>query len=447
MDGTVSWGDERPSDRAGPGRFAHGPRRVALLSVHSSPLEQPGSGDSGGMTVYVMALARHLAATGTAVDVYTRSTGADLPPTVPLGDGIRVHHVEAGAPGLSKSDLASNLCAFYLGLSAHPAVATADLVHGHYWMGGWVGRRVARRLDLPLVQTFHTLGRVKNETLAPGDTPEPQLRLAAEDRIVADADAILAATSEEAAVLRERYDARRGSVHVVEPGVDLSIFRPDGSANADRHATRQALGGGRILLFAGRLQPLKGPDVAIRTLAALDAHVPDDGVPTRLLVVGGASGSGIGTVDPPALRRLAEQLGVADRVAFLAPRSQVDLAALYRAADVVLMPSRSESYGLVALEAQACGTPVVAADVGGLRRAVGGAGGGRLVTGYHPDDWAAAAAPYLLDARERAAASAAGIRRASGASWEAAVDRVTDIYALVLAGRERSGAVSSARGA
>ncbi|MGH3665877.1 MAG: glycosyltransferase, partial [Egibacteraceae bacterium] len=341
-------------------------RRVGMLSVHTSPLAQPGVGDSGGMNVYLGALGRRLAAAGVEVEIFTRAAGQDLPPAVALGDGVTVHHIAAGASGLRKDELASSLCAFYLRLAAHPTTAALQLLHGHYWMSGWVGRQAARRLGLPLVQSFHTLGREKNRSLAPGDRLEPTLRLTAEDRVVADADAIVAPSTAEAAALRDHYGAAPGKVHLVHPGVDLTVF----TTEHDRGAARQALGGGRLVLFVGRLQPLKAPDLAIRALAALDGLLPDDGVPTRLLVVGGPSGPSTSASDPAALRRLAADLGLADRVAFLAPRPQAELALLYRAADAVVMPSHSESFGLVALEAQACGTPVVAAAVGGLRSVV-----------------------------------------------------------------------------
>ncbi len=428
--------DQRPSDRAGPGSD---PRRIGLLSVHTSPLEQPGTGDSGGMNVYLAQVARRLVALGTAVDIFTRASGRDLPPTMRLDDGVAVHHVEAGPPGVRKSDLASHLCAFYIGLAAHPSVRDLELLHGHYWMSGWVGRQASRRLDLPLVQTFHTLARAKNAALAPGDAPEPTLRLVAEDRIVGAADAIIAPTPREASLLRERYPSRPGQVHVVEPGVDLSVFRPSG----DRNAARRDLGGGRIVVFAGRLQPLKGPDIAVRTLAALDRLVPHDGIPTRLVIVGGASGHE-GT-DPASLRHLATELGVADRVAVLRPRPQHELAAIYRAADAVIVPSHSESFGLVALEAQACGTPVVAAAVDGLVHVIGDDGGGVVVEGHDPAAYAAALLPYLCDARARAAAGEAGRRRAGRFTWERTAEASLRVYRRVLC-RRRATCVGRASG-
>jgi D-inositol-3-phosphate glycosyltransferase len=410
--------------------FGARPRRVGLLSVHTSPLEQPGTGDSGGMNVAVAALAGRLVAEGCEVEVFTRATGPDLPPSLPTAEGYTVHHVEAGPHRVPKADLASHLCAFYLGLAAHPALRGLDLLHGHYWMSGWVGRQARQRLGVPLVQSFHTLGREKNDALAPGDTPEPALRLAAEERVVGSADALIASTRSEERVLVDRYGAAPGAVHVVQPGVDLDVFTPEG----DRGAARRALGGGRILLFAGRLQPLKAPDLAVRALRALDDLLPADELPTRLVVVGGASGNGAGTVDPPALQRLAADLGVADRVAVLAPRPQRELAALYRAADAVIVPSHSESFGLVALEAQATGTPVVAADVAGLRHVLDG-GGGTLVRDRDPRAFAAALLPYLVDPSARSRAAVAGRRKAEGLSWERTGVATLAVYQQVLDAR------------
>lgn len=422
-------GDQRPTDRAGPA-----PRSVALLSVHTSPLAQPGIGDGGGMNVFIAALATQLRARGLAVHVFTRATGPDLPPTVTLDDGVRVHHVAAGPLSLRKEDLASHLCAFYLAVAVHPALREVDVLHGHYWLSGWVGRKLRQRHGLPLVQRFHTLAHAKDAGRGQGQASEPMLRMAAERRVVADADAVIAPTAAEAALLRQHYHARAGQVHVIPPGVDLEVFRPDG----ERAISRRDVGGGRLVLFVGRLQPLKGPDVAIRTLAALSSHLPDDGVPTRLLIVGGPSGDGHGTVDAPALRRLAADLGVAERVALLAPRPHHELAALYRAADVLVMPSRSESFGLVALEAQACGTPVVASDTGGLRDIID-AGGGTLVEEHDPDAFARAVAPYLLSARVRARASASAVAGAQRFSWRCTAEQTLDVYRSVLGVRHRVG--------
>jgi D-inositol-3-phosphate glycosyltransferase len=401
-------------------------RRVGLLSVHTSPLEQPGAGDSGGMNVAILQLSRWLGEAGVEVEVFTRAAGGDLPSTVSLADGVRVHHLAAGPPGLAKAELASHLCAFYLAFSAHPAARNLDVVHGHYWMSGWVARQAARRRGLPAVHSFHTLAPVKNASLAAGEEPEPPLRTAAEDRIVTDVDAVIAPTPHEAGILRDLYAAPASAVHTVAPGVDLEVFRPD----ADREETRRVLGGGPLVLFAGRLQPLKAPDLAIRALAALDRGLPD-GPPPRLVIVGGPSGRRDSPASPTALRRLAADLGVEERVAFLEPRPQTELARLYRAADAVIVPSRSESFGLVALEAQACGTPVVAADAGGLRHALG-PGAGTLVAGWEPDAYAEALTPYLTDPGIRERTGRAGQRWSAEFTWQRTVEGTLAVYRAVL---------------
>lgn len=406
------------------------PSRVGLVAVHTSPLAQAGTGDAGGLNVYVDNVARGLVRRGVRVDVFTRRPAGDVPATVEVMDGLSVHHINAGPPDADKTELASHLCGFYLGMADHPAARRAEVLHAHYWMSGWVGLRARNRLGTPLVQTFHTLALQKNATLAPGDNPEPALRLAAEQRIAVHADGIIAPTPGESAFLRRSMGASR--VHVVEPGVDLDTFNVD----AGQSWTADLLGGGRdarVVLFVGRLQPLKGPDTAVRTLAALAEQVPAGSPPVRLVIVGGPSGNGRGVVDPPSLRTLAEELGVADRVAFLTPRTHTQLAALYRAADVVLMPSHSESFGLVALEAQACGTPVVATDVGGLRHVLGSIdgqpGGGTLVAEHDPRAFAKALLPYLLDPDAREEAARHGAERASHFSWDATVDKTLDVYA------------------
>ena len=394
-----------------------GVRRVALLSVHTSPLAQPGTGDGGGLNVYVSQVARRLAARGVEVDVFTRATDPDAPATVEVVPGFEVHRIVAGpvAP-LPKDELANHLCSFVMGMLRHPRAGTHDVLHAHYWLSGWVGRRLADRWDIPLVQTFHTLGVMKNASLAPGDRPEPPLRLAAEERIARSADRIVVLTCGEARLLHRAFGLSGQRLTVVPAGVDLDVFRPDGPI-------AEVPGDGRpLLLFVGRLQPLKGPDVAIRTLTEVRATLPD----AELLIVGGTSGNGAGRSDPARLRRLADELGVADAVHLLPARPQDELAALYRAADLVLAPSRSETFGLVALEAQACGTPVVAADVSGLEATVGE--GGVLVQGHDPRDHAAAAVALLRDRQRYAATRDAGLGHGARSSWEATVDRLVDVY-------------------
>jgi D-inositol-3-phosphate glycosyltransferase len=272
-----------------------------------------------------------------------------------------------------------------------------------------------------MVHSFHTLGRVKNLSLADGDEPEPPTRLAGEERVAAAADCLLAPTPFEARQLVELYGATPARVRVVPYGVDRARFHP-----GDRQAARAALGVARrhVLAFVGRLQPLKGPDVAVLALADLVRQRPD--LDVELLVVGGASGNGGG--EPARLARLAADAGVADRVRFLAAQPHDRLATVYQAADLVLMPSWSESFGLVALEAQACGIPVVAAGVGGLQHAVGDGTTGVLVASHQPEAWAGAVARLLSNPRRLAAMGAAAARFAGVHGWDRTAARLLGIY-------------------
>jgi len=407
-------------------------RRVAVVSVHSSPLAPPGVGDSGGMNVAVLALADELAEAGVESDLYTRATSPDDPPVVDLRPGVRLLHLPAGPPEpIPKQLLPRYLCAFLCSLlRAGERYGPYDVIHSHYWVSGWVARLARERWDSPMVHSFHTLGRVKNLSLADGDEPEPPTRLAGEERVAAAADCLLTPTPAEARQLVELYGADPARVRVVPYGVDRERFHP-----GDRQAARAALGVTRrhVLAFVGRLQPLKAPDVAVLTLAQLARQRPD--LDVELLVVGGASGNGGG--EPARLARLAADAGVAGRVRFLDPQPHDRLATVYRAADLVLMPSWSESFGLVALEAQACGTPVVAAGVGGLRHAVGDGTTGVLVASRQPEAWAGAVAPLLSNRRRLAAMAAAAARFAGAHGWDTTAARVLGIYTdLVQASRE-----------
>lgn len=399
-------------------------RRVAVLSVHTSPLEQPGTGDGGGLNVYVLQVARRLASRGVAVDVFTRRTSPHQPEVVEVADGLRVIRVTAGPPQpVAKDDLTNHLCSFALAMLREHA-PIYDVIHAHYWMSGWVARRVADRWDVPFVQTFHTLGVLKNATLAPGDVPEPPLRLAAERRIARAADKVVGLTCGEARLLHRTFGLSGADIAVVPAGVDLDVFSPAEEPGVPPVSVAADLpeGEGPLLLFVGRLQPLKGPDIAVRTLAEVRRTVPD----ARLLVVGGSSGNGNGRTGPADLLELAGQLGVTDAVRVVPARPQERLADLYRAADVVLAPSRSETFGLVALEAQACATPVVAADVSGLAYVV--RAGGVRVQGHDPVEHAAAVVDVLTTPGRAQELGREGRRTAASASWDRTVDRLLGVY-------------------
>lgn len=411
-------------------------RRVAMLSMHTSPLDQPGTGDAGGLNVYVVELARRLADAGTEIEIFTRATSSAVPPAVEIAPGVLVRSVTAGPyEGLSKADLPAQLCAFtnaVLRAEAAHERGWYDLVHTHYWLSGQVGYVAAERWRVPLVHTAHTLGRVKNKFLADGDEPEPLARLVGESQVVDAADRLIASTHEEAAELVDGYGADSDAVHVVPPGVDLEVFRP-GEASAAR--TRLGVPpDGFLLAFVGRIQPLKAPDVLLRAAAELVAGDPQLRGRLVVAVVGGPSGTGLRA--PEHLQQLARDLGIADLVRFVDPLPAAELADVYRAADLVAVPSFHESFGLVALESQACGTPVVAAAVGGLRTAVADGLSGVLVDGHEPARWAHALRRLLADPARRARLAAGAVRHASVFGWSAAAAATSGVYAGALAARD-----------
>lgn len=348
---------------------------LAVLSLHTSPLAQPGTGDSGGMNVYVRELVASLAQAGVGCDVYVRRSSDDLPEIVEVEPGFRVVHVDAGPSHLAKEQLPAITGQFADRVAEHLVDRPVKALHANYWLSGVVGHDLKHRLDLPLVSTFHTLARVKAET---GDA-EPQRRAEAEATIIGCCDAILASSETEANQLRTLYGAPADRIEIVPPGVDHAFFSP-----GDRRGARAAtgLGPGPVLLFVGRIQPLKGLDVAVRALADLRR------LDATLVVVGGPSGAQ-GDQELARVHDLADQLGVGAQIRWVEPQPHQLLSTWYRAADVCVVPSRSESFGLVALEAAACGIPVVAAAVGGLRSIVEHGRTGFLVEGRDPALFAA----------------------------------------------------------
>ncbi|MFJ6216821.1 D-inositol-3-phosphate glycosyltransferase [Streptomyces sp. NPDC092296] len=427
------------------GRRARRPRRVAMLSVHTSPLHQPGTGDAGGMNVYIVELSKRLAELGVEVEVFTRTTSSELPPTVELAPGVLVRHVTAGPyEGLLKEDLPAQLCAFTHGVlrtEAGHRPGYYDLVHSHYWLSGQVGWLAADRWGVPLVHTMHTMAKVKNAALAAGDTPEPAARVIGETQVVGAADRLIANTADEAAELALHYDAAPEQLAVVHPGVNLEVFRPAGPRDQGRGGPAAAVRAGRaaartrlglpaeatVLLFAGRIQPLKAPDVLLHAVAVLLDREP--ALRDRLIVpvVGGPSGTGLAR--PESLQKLAARLGISDVVRFQPPVGQPDLVDWYRAATALVMPSYSESFGLVALEAQACGTPVVAAAVGGLPVAVRDGATGFLVQGHDPQDWARTLRRFLDDPALGDRLGTAAAEHAARFGWSASALATAEVYA------------------
>ena len=403
-------------------------RRLAVLSMHTSPLAQPGTGDGGGMNVYVRELSAALARAGVACDVYTRAESPASPAIVAVEPGLRVHHIAAGPlDAVPKEALPGLVDEFADGVLGRMAAQRswgedgAELIHANYWLSGVAGHRMKHELGLPLVSTFHTLARVKADASQEEiDAHEPARRTAAEVAVIGCSDAILASCDVEALQIAELYHADPERIELVPPGVDHAFFAP-----GNRVQARRALGlpaGGEMLLFVGRIQPLKGLDVAIGALAALTEH-PD----AFLVVVGGPSGPQ-GCSELARMHRLVDDLGVARRVHFLPPQRHELLSTFYRAADVALVPSRSESFGLVALEASACGTPVVATAVGGLRTLVDDGTTGYLVEDRDPAVFARAVAALLNDRPQAARMARAAAQRARTYTWTTAAGRLRRLY-------------------
>jgi D-inositol-3-phosphate glycosyltransferase len=380
------------------------------------------------MNVYVTEVSRRLAEHGIDVEIFTRATSSDLPPTVELAPGVLVRHVTAGPyEGLDKNDLPAQLCAFTSAVLREEAAHEPgwyDLVHSHYGLSGQVGWLAKERWGVPLVHTMHTMAKVKNSLLAEGDAPEPAMRAIGEAQVVEAADRLIASTVDEASQLVELYDADPAKVSVIAPGVDLVTFTPGDRAGARRRMELPA--DAVVLLFVGRIQPLKAPDVLLRAAAAMVEVEPLLRDRLVVLVVGGPSGSGLER--PEELSKLAVSLGIADLVRFERPAPREVLADYYRAADLTVVPSYNESFGLVALESQACGTPVVAARVGGLVTAVEDEVSGVLIDGHNPHDYATVIRTLVREPSRRLVLSDGAVRHAERFGWGATVERILDVY-------------------
>lgn len=386
-----------------------------MLSYHTSPLAQPGVGDSGGMNVYVRELVTALAHAGVEVTTYTRAWRPGLPREVVVEPNHRVVHVPAGPFAAAKEELESLVPSFTDFVlddmrHRHPA----DVVHANYWLSGLAGHNIKHEMGIPLAATFHTFARVKAE----GGDPEPERRERAEASIIGCSDAICVSCDEEEEQFRRLYGDPPGKVEIVAPGVEHAFFTP-----GDRRGARHALGmtDGPVLLFVGRIQPLKGVDVAVRSLAALGRR------DANLYVVGGASGAQ-GDSEVTRVRSLVEELGLGEQVHFVAPQPHHILSTYYRAADAVWVPSRSESFGLVALEAAACGIPVVANAVGGLLSLVDHGETGYLVTDRDPEQFARYTAHLLDDPVAAVAMGEAAARRGRRYTWSFAAARLRRVY-------------------
>lgn len=398
--------------------------------VHTSPLDQPGAGDAGGMNIYVVESAERMAAMGVSVDIFTRRHNPDLPDIVELSSSVRVRHLDVGAYSATKEELPALIPNLSEAFSKVLDNEKYDVLHSHYWISGKVAMPVAKKFGIPLAHTMHTMARVKNMNLAEGERPEPMIRVQGETQVVAAADALIANTDAEAASLVSLYEACPDNVSVVSPGVDLYTF----TVGNGRKAAREAVGlpqDAHILAFVGRIQPHKGPEVLIRAVAEMLSHSPHLRSKLITVIMGGASGSGLGEVE--RLKDLVSWLNISDVVRFEKPVPRAQLTQWYRAADLVCVPSYSESFGLVALEAQACGTPVVATAVGGLRTAVADGISGVLVDGHDPRAWSSVLARLIQEPQRRVLLSMGAIEHASHFGWDATARGTLDIYDRIIA--------------
>lgn len=409
------------------------PRRICMIAYHTCPLAAPGGKETGGMNVYVRELMRQLGRRGLVVDCFTRSQSSLVPhiPDTDLGPNVRVIHVTAGdeAP-LSKADAWSAVPDFVAGVRAFIASQGAryDLYHSHYWMSGWAARELARRRPAPIVHMFHTLGAMKDLAQGDGATAEIGPRRGVEAEIMAFADAIVAATPIDRQHMVDLYGAEPGKIEVIPPGVDLRLFRP-----MDPRAARAHLGldaDHRMILFVGRPDPVKGLDTLVRAMALIIAAEPELARNSCLCIIGGDKTDDPAemTAEMQRIHRLREELGIADFVTLLGPQTQDDLPYFYNAAQVVVVPSRYESFGMVALEAMACGAPVIASNVGGLATLVQDGRTGFLVPDGDPAALAARLRPIIDDPALRQALGLHGVAVAEGYSWASIAGRVEQVY-------------------
>ena len=406
--------------------------RIAMISMHTSPLQQPGSGDAGGMNVYVLNTARQLARQGVEVDIFTRATRPSQGEVVDVEPGLRVVNIVAGPyDGLEKEALPTQLAAFAGGMLQFHRCHDVDydLIHSHYWLSGQVGWLLRDLWEVPLVHTAHTLAAVKNAHRSDDDSPESEARRICEQQLVDNADVLVVNTPEETNDLVDHYDADPDRIVVVSPGTDVEMFSPGTDRNTER--SRRLLGiplDAELVAFVGRLQQFKGPQVLIRATAEMVQRNP--GRKLRVIICGGASGA---AATERQYMELARELGVARRIRFLDPRPPEELVTIYQAADIVAVPSYNESFGLVAMEAQACGTPVVAARVGGLPVAVAEGETGLLVDGHGTADWADALESLLDDDDTRLRMAGEAVQHAANFSWSASASQLASVYNEALA--------------
>lgn len=412
-------------------------RRIAMLSVHTCPLAALGGKETGGMNVYVRELSRELGRRGYLVDAFTRSQSSLVAhvPDTDLGPNVRVVHVAAGpeAP-LSKAETWRHVPAFVEGVRAFAASQdiSYDVFHSHYWMSGWAAQQLAAWRPAPIIQMFHTLGAMKDTARNDDLILEIEPRRAVETELMTTVDAVVASTPADRDQMVRHYGADPARIRVIPPGVDLNVFHPIDAAEA-----RAALGqppGHRMILFVGRFDPIKGLDTLLEAMAIVVRRDPRWLENSCLCIVGGDKLDDRARVDAEIARigALRDRLGLQGVVSFLGPQAQDILPLYYSASQVLVVPSRYESFGLVALEAMACGTPVIASKVGGLVDLVRDGRTGYLVPDGDPEALAAKLLPLLDDPSLRATLGAHGIATAEAYSWASVAGQIEDLYETVL---------------
>ncbi len=403
---------------------------LALLSVHGCPFARLGERDTGGMNVYLLQVARELGKRGHRADVYTRVHDPNDPEIVELGENARVIHVQAGPHGETKQSLHRHIPQFLEGLEAfreREGIAY-DLVHSHYWLSCLAAIDLSRNWGVPHIATFHTLARAKQEA-RPGEQ-ESQLRIESEREAMMSADSMVVSTERERSDIARLYGVPAGKVDVVPAGVDLQMFRPLGRAESRR---RLGLSDERVILaVAQRIEPLKGLDVIVEALPLMDV-----GGEARFIIVGGDENSG---PEIDRLRGVAARMGVEDRLTFAGAVSQEELPAYYSAADVCVLPSYYESFGLAALESLACGTPVVASRVGGPLSFIVDGVNGHLVPERSPEAYARCLDVVMLEGPEMAEAARS---TATELGWDSVADGLLAHYASMIEERRMAGELAA----
>jgi len=395
--------------------------------MHTSPLLQPGVGNAGGMNVYLDRLACTMASRGVSVTTFTRRTSHDQPEVVTVEDGYRVVHIDAGPLGpLTVAEMKPHAPSFAKGVIEwiDHNNETFDVVHSHYWLSGRTGLRLKKKYGIPLANSFHTLGRVKDLARGNGEKRSSSERLLTEEEVIAGSDCVIASTPYEFEDLLEHYGASPERLCVSPPGVDHDVFKP-----GDRWLARERLdlGGDPIVLYAGRIQPYKGTEIAVESFARLRSMLSSELGSPILQIVGGASGAD-GEAELARCRDLAQRHGITDFVHFIDPVPHAILADYYRAADVVLVPSFSESFGLVAAEAQACGTPVVASNTGGLAHVVSQSESGLLVEHHDPAAYATAMRAIVEHHGFADRLAQGAVAFSQRFSWDSTATRMLELY-------------------